>query len=242
MARLHRDVLQVLVADIVGGVYETGEQLPRETDLVEQFGVSRGVVRETIRALEERNLVAVKHGKGATVRPSTEWDFLDVDVLGAVLESPEGSELLSEYLECRQILEVEAAGLAAERATPADLQRISEALERMEESAAKSSSAAGEELFHQADLAFHAALIASTGNRALAGLITHIHRALLAARYATARPEYRRERALPEHRAIYKAVAAGQPRAARKAMSDHLATIAGYLQEYAADKSAAPAR
>ena len=56
MARLHREMMQVLIADIVSGETATGEQLPREADLAERFGVSRGVVRESIRAMEERGL------------------------------------------------------------------------------------------------------------------------------------------------------------------------------------------
>ncbi len=235
MARRHRDVLRVLIADIVSGAREEGEQLPRETDLVEEFGVSRGVVRECIRALEERHLVAVKHGKGATVRSSQHWDMLDADVLAAVLESPRGPAVLGEYLECRQILEVEAAGLAAERATERDLEQLADALTRMEATTKRPPGHATEAMFHEADLMFHQALIGATGNHALNGLIERIHKALLTARYPTARPEYRVQRALPEHQAILKAVAAGNPRAARKAMAAHLATIAEYLREYASD-------
>src|ERR1700722_17654384 len=127
MARRHRDVLRVLIANIVGGVREEGEQLPRETDLVEEFGVSRGVVRECIRALEERHLVSVKHGKGATILPAARWDMLDADVLAAALDSTRGAEVLGEYLECRQTLESEAPGLAAERASEDDLERLADA-------------------------------------------------------------------------------------------------------------------
>src|SRR5690349_11664953 len=131
MTRKHQGMLRVLIAEIVAGVRPEGEQLPRETDLVEQFGVSRGVVREGIRALEERHLVSVKHGKGATVLPSSRWDMLDADVLAASLESTQGVAILSEYLECRKILEVEAAGLAAERATPKDVEELTTAYGRM---------------------------------------------------------------------------------------------------------------
>ena len=101
----------------------------------------------------------------------------------------------------------------------------------MEESAARAPSRAAEELFHEADIAFHQALIAATGNRALGGLVERIHSALLVARYPLARPQYRVERALPEHRRILAAVAAGVADEARAAMRDHLETIAGYLRE-----------
>jgi DNA-binding FadR family transcriptional regulator len=232
MARKHRDVMAILIADIVSGTRSAGEMLPREVDLAEEFDVSRGVARETIRAMEERGLIAVKHGKGATVSSPEHWDVFDPDVLAATLQTERGSEVLAEYLECRRILEVEAAGIAAERATKKDIERLEKALERMEETAARPRSQAVEERFHEADIAFHQALIAATGNRALGGLVERIHSALLLARFPLARPQYRQERALPEHRRLLAAVASGNPDEARQAMSDHLGTIAGYLEEH----------
>ena len=231
MARLHRDVMRILITDIVTGVRPTGDMLPREVDLAERFDVSRGVARETIRAMEERGLISVKHGKGATVNDAGYWNVFDPDVLGVMLESERGSEILAEYLECRRILEVEAAGLAAERAGTEDLERAADALRQMEESASRPQSQAAENLFHEADIAFHQALIAATGNRALGGLVERIHSALLLARYPLARPQYRVKRALPEHRRILDAVASGDAAEARAAMNDHLDTIASYLRE-----------
>src|SRR3954468_12779564 len=110
--RLHEHLMRVLIADIVGSQVMPGEALPRETDLAAQFGVSRGVARECVRGLEERGLVTVKHGRGATVLDSARWRVLDPDVLRALLASSRGTEVLAEYLECRRILEIEAAGLA----------------------------------------------------------------------------------------------------------------------------------
>jgi len=107
---------------------------------------------------------------------------------------------------------------------------------RMEATVRRPPGPASEAMFHEADLMFHTTLISATGNHALSSLVERIHKALLAARYPTARPEYRVERSLPEHQAILKAVAAGNPRAARKAMATHLATIAEYLREYAGDR------
>jgi GntR family transcriptional repressor for pyruvate dehydrogenase complex len=229
MARLHRDVMRILISEVVTGARGVGEKLPREVDLAEQFAVSRGVARETIRAMEERGLISVRHGKGATVNDASHWNVFDPDVLAVMLESELRTEILSQYLECRRILEVEAAGLAAERASKNSLEEASDALRRMEVAAAKTSGRVSEEMFHEADIAFHQALIAATGNRALGELVERIHSALLIARYPLARPQYRAERALPEHRRILAAVASGDPFEARAAMSDHLDTIATYL-------------
>ncbi|MGH2866834.1 MAG: FadR/GntR family transcriptional regulator, partial [Solirubrobacteraceae bacterium] len=201
-------------------------------DLATEFDVSRGVARETIRAMEERGLITVKHGKGATINEFSEWDVFDADVLAATLDTERGGEVLADYLECRRLLEVEAAGLAAERATRADVARISDAFARMEGTTTRPASQAAEERFHEADVAFHQALINATGNRALAQLVERLHSVLVLARHPLARPRYRQERALPEHRRILEAVAAGDPDAAQRAMSDHLDTIAGYLGEY----------
>ena len=230
MSRLHREMMTLLIAEIVSGQRPAGEMLPREVDLAAEFGNSRGVARECIRAMEERGLVSVRHGRGATVNSSDHWDVIDPDVLAAVLDSEGGDELLAEYLECRRIIEVEAAGLAAARAAPAALEPVTEALERMEQSAGQSGPAA-EQRFHEADVAFHQALIRAADNRPLADVADRIHAGLVVARFPLARPQYRQERALPEHRRILDAVAAGDAVEARQAMSDHLDTVAGYLAE-----------
>jgi DNA-binding FadR family transcriptional regulator len=214
--------------------------LPREVDLAKEFDVSRGVARETIRAMEERGLISVKHGKGATVNGHEHWDVFDPDVLAATLHTEHGSVVLGEYLECRRILELEAVGVAAERATPDDIKRIADALQLMEDAAGRQPSPAAEQRFHEADVAFHQTLISATGNRALGGLVERIHTALVLARSPLARPQYRQEGALPEHRRLFAAVAAHHPSEARQAMSDHLDTIAGYLNEQRHGSSAKP--
>lgn len=228
--------MRVLIEDIASGVLRPGEALARETDLALQFGVSRGVVRECVRGLEERGLVEVKHGRGAQVQPESEWDVLNPDVLVALLVGSQGLRLLGEYLECRRVLEIEAAGLAAERATASDLEALADALERMRASAGRTpGNTAAEDLYHAADVAFHRAVIDATGNRALGRMAEPIHRALITARRPLARPLAREERSIPEHRRILKAIATGDADKARAAMAAHLRTVERYLAEYAAE-------
>jgi DNA-binding FadR family transcriptional regulator len=233
--------MRILIAEIVFGELAPGDMLPRETDIAERFAVSRGVARECIRGLEERGLISVRHGKGATVNPPSAWNEFDPDVLAALLEGPKAVEILSEYIECRRILEVEAAGLAAERATPETLAAMRSAYERMEESTRQLVSGTAEKLFHEADLAFHEALIAATENKALGNLVQRLHAALLTARYPLARPQNRVDRALPEHERILSAVASGDADEARAAMREHLGTVEGYLRDHAAEKNSGAA-
>jgi DNA-binding FadR family transcriptional regulator len=179
--------------------------------------------------------VTVKHGSGATVRPAAEWDMFNTDVIAAVLSGDRGAQLLGDYLECRRLLEIEAAGLAAQRATQADLVALAEALERMTVAAVQTAGGpSAEDRFHDADVAFHRAVIHATGNHALGRMTEPVHRALAATRRPLARPEHRLERSLPEHRQILTAIADGDAPAARAAMRAHLLTVERYLREYAA--------
>ena len=222
-----------IAGDIVAGRLATGDVLPREVALAERYEISRGVARECLRALEERGLVTVKHGSVTTVNPRDSWDLFDVDVLTAALASPDADRLLGEYLECRRIIEVEAAGLAAERATRERIGALEDRFEAMVAAVAIRPAREQERAYHAADVAFHIALLEATGNAPLASLVKRIDDALLAARYPLARPAYRRTRAIPEHEAILVAVRARDGAGARAAMREHLDTVETYLREHA---------
>jgi GntR family transcriptional repressor for pyruvate dehydrogenase complex len=220
-----------LTESIVQGDLSAGEMLPREVDLAEQFNISRGTARETIRALEERGLVSVRHGRGATVNASDDWDLFAPEVLTAMLAGRQSGAVLAQYLECRRILEVEAVGLAAERAEERHVVALKRALDDMERVTAMRTTAS-EAAFHEADIGFHQAIFRAAHNQALASLVRRLHSALFLARQPLARPQFRLQRALPEHRAIYEAISARDPAAARAAMNEHLDTVARYLGEH----------
>jgi DNA-binding FadR family transcriptional regulator len=231
--RLHRDVMAEFVAEIVSGRLAPGDALPREVAVAERYGISRGIARECLRALEERGLATVRHGSKTTVNPREDWDLFDPDVIAASLAGPGAVSLLTEYLECRRIVEIEAAGFAAERATDEDVAALEERFAQMQTALATRGGAAQEAAYHEADVAFHTELVKATGNLALLTLVRRVDAALLAARYPLARPAYRRTRALPEHEAILAAVREKDVDAARAAMRAHLDTVEHYLQDHA---------
>jgi GntR family transcriptional regulator, galactonate operon transcriptional repressor len=236
--RLHDVPMQVLIGEIASGRYGEGE-LPKASDIAGRFDVSHGVVRECLLLLQDRRLVEVRHGHGAIVKSEHEWDRFDEDVLAALLGGPRAAEVLREYLECRRILEVEAAGLAAERATPEALERLSGAFQRMRLTAEGArNNSAGERLYHDADVAFHRSVVRAAGNPVLGRMTEPIHRALAATFGTLARPRMRFERGLPEHERILKGIRAQEPEEARAAMRAHLLTVEGYLHEYAAAAAA----
>lgn len=235
MARLHREVLAVLVAEIVDGTFAPGTWLPREVDLAARFSISRGTSRECIRALEERGLVSVRHGKGAMVRPDTDWDVLDREVVTALLSSSHRSRVLGEVLQCRRALELTAVELAAERVTSAQLDQMRTAYRQMEQAVARQvqfgEDPASERAFLEADLRFHRLIMEASGNRALAQMLEPMQHALFLSRYQLARPQARLERGLPEHLSILQAIEARDPQAAHRAMAAHLSTVESYRRE-----------
>lgn len=232
MVRLHEEATVILVGEVVRGSHAEGSFI-REQELVERFGFSRGVAREAIRSLEARGIVKVRHGRGARVQGRESWNPLDEDVLAALLSSDYAPAVLSEFLECRRILEVEAAGLAAARAGEARVNALGVAFDRMRARAEDARNDQGsEQRYQEADVAFHREILLGAGNPALAALTAPIHRALTSTVSALARPQDRFERGLPEHERIFEAVRGGDSERARDAMRAHLRTVEEYLREY----------
>jgi DNA-binding FadR family transcriptional regulator len=235
--RLSAQVLGVLMAEILND-WPPGALLPRETDLAERFGISRGVVREALRGLEERGVVTVRHGHGAIVSEPERWDILDPVVLNAVLAGPERVDVLREVLECRRCLEVYAAGLAAARAQPKDIEALSDALAEMQ--AAADVPPGEDDPFLKADLHFHEALARAAGNRALFRITEPLQRVFLTAHRPLVHPEARRDRSVPEHAAVLEGVKSRNPVAASSAMERLLQTVEGYAEALQPDRSDEP--
>lgn len=220
MTRLHRVPMRVLIEEIVEGEPPPGDMLPRELDLVERFGVSRGVVRECIRGLEERGLVTVRHGRGATVQDSAEWQVFDPEVFRALTDAPAGAELMSETVECQRMFEVEAAALAAEHASKRDIDDLTRAIESMKSAAPRAPrSEAAAERYCNANLDFHRAVVRASGNRMLARISEPLHRALAAAGGESGNPKRR----VSERERVLTAIVEGDAETARSAMAEHLA-------------------
>jgi GntR family transcriptional regulator, galactonate operon transcriptional repressor len=159
--RLSEQVLEELQRMINEEYAAPGSRLPKEAELADRFQVSRIVVREAMKILEDRGVVEVRAGRGTqTLVPSPSrvtqsllWLFRDQPV-------PTLHEMES-LLELRQVLEETSAGLAAVRATPEDLAEIEAALSGME------NERASVEQTVEADLRFHRAIMRAAHNRYL---------------------------------------------------------------------------
>ncbi|MCX7622323.1 MAG: FadR family transcriptional regulator [Thermomicrobium sp.] len=215
-ARLHQRVVEELLKQIVGGALPPGTTLPSEPELARQFGVSRIVIREAIRILVEKGLVAVRHGSGMWVQPPEQWDQLDPMILLEQIRSQRDPRRLEELLELRSILEVAAAELATLRRTPEQVARLQDLLERMRAAVADPAA------YGNLDQAFHQAIAEAAGNRLLGEARQPLGEVLATAWLLTGRAPERLARAQQEHEELYAAIAAGDPFAARQAMQRHL--------------------
>lgn len=209
-------VVEQLTEAIVSRRFQPGSRLPSERDLGVQFKVSRTVVREACRSLAARGLVRVSHGRG-----------MEVNELGSehVAESMRllvrGRENLdyAKVNEVRTVVEVQTAGLAAERVRPEDVARLERICDDHERALRDRDLAAAGEL----DFQFHRELLRACDNELLVAMLDSIADVLREVRSQSMRVPHVSEEGLKAHRRILKSVKSGNATSARSAMADHLA-------------------
>jgi len=212
--RLSDQVANQLQALVLSNALCPGEKLPSERELCELLGVSRTVVREAVRSLVVKGLLDVKRGGGAVVRAP---DAALVSEMMTMMLRVGGADVaFTNVQEVRRLLEVEIAGLAAERRDNDDLRHMADALERMRTYHDDASRWAA------ADVAFHHAIAVATRNPLYPVLLGSIADMLMEVRLTGAGLPDTPERALAYHQAIYDRIQAADRAGARKAMQDHL--------------------
>lgn len=214
--RSYERIVERYVARIVDGEIAPGEPLPREQDLAAEFALSRGVAREGIRALQERGMITVTHGRGQRANEPAEWKVFDPDVLAAMLTRADAQSFLRALVECRLIAEVDAAGLAAQRARRPQLDVLESRFAALPTSTGGRAADRADAL--AAERAFHQAVLDASGNAALAQMV----RPVLAALEQAGDLLPPRKAAHAERRRIVEAIGAHDPDGAREAMRTHL--------------------
>lgn len=227
-----------LRALIVQGALAPGDRLPVETEMAAAFGVSRGTVREALRLLSARNLIYSTRGAtgGCFVAPTDPAAISEYLETGIGLLSGNNSVGLDELLEARQLLEVPAARLAAQRRSPEHLDEIRTAL-RSEMAETESG------VRHHHHRRFHVMVLAAAGNRLLEVMTLPIFgvirtRFVIEPQGSEAPPLDFWRGVDADHEEILDAITAGDSEAAGTAMLEHLLRLnATYLK--AADAASA---
>lgn len=218
--RLVDKVADSILETIIARGLRPGDKLPSEREISEQFGVSRTVVREAVQTLAGKGVIEVRSGSGLRVAAADATNVSD-----SMQHFLRGSALdYSQIHEVRVMLEVEIAGLAAQRATADDLERLTRAMGEMER-VIDDYEAASEH-----DVEFHRGIAAATHNPLHLILLDSIGPSLLEVRRATLAARdgaLAGENALKLHREIFERIEAHDDQGARAAMKAHLESVAG---------------
>lgn len=209
---------------ILSGELAPGDRLPIEKDLAPRFAVSRGSLREGVRALSHLGILETRQGSGTYVT-ALEPGVLLAPV-GFVADLQPGASV-RDLQAVRRILETAGVRSAALRRTETQLDAAKAAVE-----AGAVALAAGpdHEAAMEADMEFHRLLGEASGNAVLASLVEALSGRTARARLWRAMADGRAaERAVEEHREILAAVRAGDPEAAAVRMAGHLLSVETFL-------------
>jgi len=200
LGELHSQLAQKLGIDILSRRWLPGEILPSEIDMANTYAISRSAVREAVRTLAAKGMVEPRRRRGTCVTERTKWNMLDPDVLGWMFAAEPEEMLVKNLFEMRLILEPAAARLAAQRRTDLHLAAMLNALKIMERETLLT------EVGLQADIDFHAALMAAAGNEQLSALNASIGAtAALSNRYKIEHNILGRD-PVPAHLAVFQAI------------------------------------
>lgn len=228
---LHGQVAHDLGRRIVGGSYPAGSLLPNEEELSSELQVSRTALREAIKVLTAKGLIASRPKVGTKVRPRSDWNMLDPDVLDWTIRTGDLTIFSRKLLEMRDMIEPAAAGLAAQNHTPEQAIELSDAYQAMADSTTHQD-------WSTADFRFHQAMLTATGNELIGALGTLIENALITSFDYSARHARKPKESLPLHKDVLDQILARDATGATQAMAALLLDAREALDRIAAAQAA----
>jgi GntR family transcriptional repressor for pyruvate dehydrogenase complex len=217
------DVVAERIRDLIEREHlKAGDRLPGELQLVEQLRVSRPVLREAISRLESVGLISVRRGQGMFVGDRGNLSSCVQLVRTAMTIAPKD---LTRFAELRTAIEVHAARLAAERATPEDIEALRSICTEMDREDNSYEDAI------RADFQFHRKIVEITGNEMMRNIMQVIHEFVMAGMVHTTPKPRNRSRSRLLHGAILDALQAHDPDRAEREMKAHMVSVHERLQE-----------
>lgn len=223
--RLHGSIANLLGVAITSGHHKPGDILSNEVEFSEQLNVSRSAYREAVRILAAKGLVESRPRVGTRVTEMTRWNLLDPDVLRWFFENEPAPQVVEGLFELRMIVEPAAAALAARRRTDQQLEAMQTALEDMERLTLRT------EEGRSADRDFHQTVLAATSNPPLASLASTIGAGVRWTTFYKQRKHKLPADPMPEHWAVFNAIAARDAEGARKAMEALIALALSHIRD-----------
>lgn len=209
---LTESAFEHLISYVVHGTWKAGDRIPPERELCQQLGIARTSLREALKAMELIGMLDSRVGDGTFVCPRSE--FLSRPLLWAFTGTDHAE--LQDIMEARMILERDLAGLAATRASQAEVEAIGAAVEVMREAEER-----GESIL-ELDMAFHLAIAAAAHNEVLRNAVQLLRNLMRQWIYLKLLIPEVPGRVCEQHQVIYEAIRQGDPEGASKAMQFHL--------------------
>lgn len=210
-----------LTNHILSGEVSPGQELPPESFLSQKLGIGRNTLREAISILQAKGLVERRHGLGLRVADRSQQAASEM----LALMMQRNGATAPDLLEVRRFYEVPAAVCAAERATPAEVNAIRQAMEAMHVPGVNAEQGA------EADLAFHLEIARATHNSILVSLVQTIRLLLRETILMTTRNRFDPEWLYGRHVGIMKAIESKDAEEAGSAMAEHLLFTEQALRE-----------
>ncbi|MGO9241236.1 MAG: FadR/GntR family transcriptional regulator [Bryobacteraceae bacterium] len=201
--------LRVVESDRAGSIVA----FPKEADLCVQLGVSRSILRESMKVLVDKGMVEMKPRAGTHSKPRAAWRLLDPDILSWQAAVGPDAQFARDLCEVRLAIEPTAAGFAAVRATASDLRRIESCLDQRRRAASRSVV----ERLIDLDLAFQSAVVEGSHNPLLVQLSASIRGPLRVALALSARFPASVRLGLAAHEVLLESLLRHDPLAARHA-------------------------
>jgi DNA-binding FadR family transcriptional regulator len=212
--RLKGSLAQQLALQILSGQLPAGHVFVNEVEYAEQLGISRATLREAFRILAAKGLVNSRPKAGTRVSPRRQWSLLDPDLLAWQFEARPSRKFLRDLFELRMLVEPGAAAMAATRRSQEEVDAMRGALEAM------ATHGLGKEAGRLADLNFHNIMLESTRNDMVIALASSIMAAIAWTTIYKQRKRALARDPIPDHRALFDAIADADPDEARSAMAE----------------------
>jgi len=218
---LIESVTEQLLSLIRDGHLKQGDSLPSERELMEQLKVGRSSVREALRSLATMRVIEIRPGRGAFVRDPGLQDLVPSEALRALIKR----QAMMEIVEAREVLEVEMAAMAVERATEEDLEKIRAILDEMEvalDDVEKSLALNAE---------FHLAIAEAAHNQVLLTMLQSVKDYLEEKLRDLSQDPADLRRSLEGHKLIYESIRSGEREKAALSMREHLSVVRQQVDE-----------
>src|SRR5260221_10633433 len=209
---LSERVVQQIGLSIMRNDFKPGDALLSEPELSLQFNVSRPVLREALKLLVAKGLIESRPKIGTHVRPRTDWNLLDPDVISWQYEIGPDRSFLQAVCEIRLMFEPMTAKYAATRASAEEIVWIEDCCQRLQDAVDSI------ELYIPADLQFHTAICSAAHNELLQKIMATLETPLRASRVITSQLPEANQNAMLLHWAIARAIRNRDEQAAEVAM------------------------